>query len=207
MHAQLLLLASAVSLMTFGCRRREDPTPLASASASADRAPSCAARCKMGGLCAWDKERERCVATSDADCAKSDSCKTSGLCVQDKTVCIGTTAEHCKSSERCARDGLCTFTSRGLFPCEAKTNDDCSASEMCRRKGRCTALGGKCLVASAADCQRSEACRVNGQCSAKPTWAGDVTVHVCAALTNEDCAEGEDCKERNLCTAANDACR
>ncbi len=197
------------ALVVAGCERpstTESTAAVSARAASARPVPDCGARCRMGGLCQWDAERDRCVARSNEECAASDSCKTSGLCVQDKTVCIGTKRAHCTESERCKREGVCTFVGKGLFPCQARGND-CAAADLCRRKGRCTAVGGKCAVANNDDCVASEACREHGQCSAKPAWQGDVAVYSCAALTNEDCKRGNDCRERELCTAANGACR
>ncbi len=207
-------LAAAVTLAAAatGCERGSAAGTTASSSATvgpaaaASAVRSCKTHCKLSGLCAWDAERDRCVAASDEDCARSDSCKNGGLCAREGVACVGTSEAHCRASEGCRRDGACSFTSPGLFPCVAQ-GEDCKASESCRRKGRCTALGGACQVKDADDCAASEACTRHGQCSAKPTWQGDVTVFVCAALSNDDCARGDECKTDGRCSAVDGACR
>ena len=200
------ILSMLPLLLAVGCNQPNKSEPVASATASASAAPpSCVAHCKMGGLCVYSAEHERCVATSDEDCAKSDSCRTSGLCVMEKTVCIGTSKKHCEQSERCKREGLCSFTKPGLYPCGAR-GDDCKGTELCSRKGKCSVVSGKCAVKDDSDCSDTEACKLHGQCSAKPGWQGNETVYTCAAVSDEDCAKSEDCTERGLCHAEHGGC-
>jgi hypothetical protein len=173
--------------------------------ASADR--RCRAPCKIGGLCGWDDEAGRCKARNEEDCAKSDSCTTSGLCHFDSGLCAGQSEADCRQSEQCKAAGRCSFTGKGLRPCEAKTKEDCAASEMCKRKGECTPEGGRCRVSSVEDCEGSELCTKHGLCSTKEISMGGVAKTICIAGSNDDCARAEICKEQGLCMALAGSCQ
>lgn len=167
----------------------------------------CASQCRIGGLCTFDRTLKICQPRSSADCANSESCRSSGICSLVAGHCVATSDEECRAAEQCKEAGRCKFSGNELISCIPGNDVDCQSSSNCQRFGRCTVKDTKCNVTSNEDCARAEACVKTGQCSVRAPELKDRGVGSCAALSNDDCAKGESCKSQGSCTAIDGYCR
>ncbi len=167
----------------------------------------CASQCRIAGLCRFDPKLQVCRPRGSSDCAESDVCKSNGMCSFVDGLCAVTSDEECRGSEQCKEAGRCKWAAESPIACVPSSAEDCKASAICRRLGRCSVQGDSCAVGAPEDCLGAEVCTRSGQCSPRRQELRDGIVTICAALSNDDCAKGEDCKARGICTAVDGACR
>jgi hypothetical protein len=61
------------------------------------------------------------------------------------------TDAECKKTEKCRTEGLCSAQGGA---CAAASNTDCAQSDACKKGGECVGYAGKCMTRSAADNER-----------------------------------------------------
>ena len=83
----------------------------------------------------------RCVREAQPlDCR--DVCQRLGQCEPLDNACLATSSAQCRRSEVCKKYGLCSARSGR---CVAVTTRDCKRSLNCKQLGRCTPKRGRCL--------------------------------------------------------------
>lgn len=97
--------------------------------------------CTKQGLCSDGESRGLCIAGSDEDCAKAETCTDDGRCKAEGGACVAADDKHCKASTNCRKIGNCT-AKKGS--CVAGSDDDCQQAEACIGAGRCKAKDGTC---------------------------------------------------------------
>jgi len=139
---------------------RSTKTAQRSCVATQDADCKASTSCKKTGKCSLGKYN--CKAKNDADCRASTDCKETGQCQLGKYGCIAGKDADCKTTKRCAEWGWCTAVKGN---CRAGNDADCKPSSSCLKWGRCTAVKGMCRVKSDADCKLSMFCERWGRCT------------------------------------------
>jgi peptidyl-prolyl cis-trans isomerase A (cyclophilin A) len=156
--ARVLAAAALAIALLPSCQSREDKERELTEQCKKDDP------CKKQGLCTGvcNPEPCRCAVATNADCANSMACGSSGQCT--------------------AKDGKCIVA----------TNADCARGAACKASGFCTVKDGICVVASDADCSQSELCKNQRKCAAKNSACIDATFSPALlnpTLTNEQAPE------------------
>lgn len=106
-------------------------------------------------------------------CSSSFGCIQSGLCTATHTpapACVIGSDADCAQSEGCASSGACHMaTADGHQMCSPASDADCANSALCIQKGAChfqppSSPGNECWPADDADCAKSKVCLQQGQC-------------------------------------------
>ncbi len=118
--------------------------------------------CPNDGLCTAVPAFE-CTPTKDDDCVR---CGPPGADCDGANVgmCIATSEEDCRRSESCRSEGACGLLPD--HTCGAVVDADCRSRRACTESGRCVADSGKCKAMSDDECRKSPACTESGQCFA-----------------------------------------
>jgi hypothetical protein len=105
-------------------------------------------------------------ASTEKDCNKL-SCPTSGRChaAENGFGCVATSAADCRKSEDCKSTGTCGLQGDR---CIAVSAEDCRKSKGCTESGNCDLVGVNCLPSKTEHCTASNGCRVSKRCSMKP---------------------------------------
>ena len=155
--------------------------------------------CSKTGLCSLSTRRYVCIAGSDADCKKSEECKTKSKCLMEGERCVITDAA-CKAGEGCEKRGEC---SRKGDACVVATDDDCKESDICRVGGKCLAESGKFVKTKTREgaCQRS--CSSDDDCAGCSNGENTCDEGVCAT---EKCKDSQECSIRGQCARSGLRC-
>ena len=104
------------------------------ASRRAEQEKACNTGCVTNGRCHADKAFLLCIATSAADCRKSQECTSAGACGLRGESCGAVSVEDCRKSTACSERGGCDLV--GIY-CRPTKAAHCTASSECRLKKRC----------------------------------------------------------------------
>lgn len=98
----------------------------------------CGDACPKRGWCTPDKSGD-CWAASDDDCLQASDCRVGGLCAYDgDRQCVPTEAA-CLASTNCLRIGAChALEWWGAWSCGATSAADCNQSYECAVHGACS---------------------------------------------------------------------
>ncbi len=125
-----------------------------------DDPPYDPATCGLEGLCTYDTERQRCVATAES-CAESANCQQYGRCERLGGSCAVSEA-GCRQAEPCTQEGIHCEAERGI--CIETSDARCRASRACTVEGRCVSDGASCVVGNDDDCRQATVCAEHQRC-------------------------------------------
>lgn len=147
--------------------------------------------CAEEGNCSISADGKRCVAASDADCARSSRwCKGEGTCGFEGGGCVAKSDEGCRASKACTDDGHCSV---GAGVCIAKSDDDCKSSAACKAGGLCELnpdIAGYCHIKDEAACRASTGCTGSGMCHFDSGHC---------VITDADCKKSSGCAAEGRC--------
>jgi hypothetical protein len=166
----------------------------------------CKVPCRERGQCAVRTTPERvqsCYAASDADCSRSDACKTAGACyAAEDGTCVPKSelaARSCAQSTQCKSWGGCA--PKGGW-CRPATDAHCRGAFHCLTRGACTRVLDSCVPEKAEDCAASTGCTMEGLCELVPArFIYSATCGVrpgpTACKASKACAAYERCEARS----------
>jgi serine/threonine protein kinase len=121
------------------------PTPVGQAPRPRKGMANCTfetLNCGTHGRCTATGPRT-CIATSNADCRRSQQCRWTGRCGVVGGNCAAVSAADCRASSHCSFEGGCSLVNHECVP---STDAECAASYVCQNQQRCVARGGTCVA-------------------------------------------------------------
>ncbi len=171
------------------CRVHGRCSPSPLCTARSDADCARSARCQTTGAC--KRFGDECAAS----CETSEACRTRGACTPGKGGCVVASEADCRKSDACKYEARCSLADGVCTTRDA----DCKKTELCRHGGRCSADGGSCVARLPSDCKDAEVCHMRGECT--PTEGH------CGLTSDEDCAATSACATDGKCTFVNRSCQ
>ncbi len=184
---------------------------------------ACSAACSVAG--GWLGTYRIAVPATEADCATSPQCASSGACLLrlDQPSHFPACVKSCRDLSRCRVFGECTDVGEGSAECIATRPEDCAASSECTARGLCSLVDRRCVVASSSDCAAAEPCTSYGRCSAVAGTCEAVTDADCTTVcaqsgrcarkggwcipTAQGCKQSTDCRNHGSCSLVDGQCK
>lgn len=187
----------------------EAPAPTTSApapTASAKPASPCEKlpECASDGLCSGEGMGS-CTAASNADCERSNLCKSMHHCEAKDGECVFS-AKSCRESRWCSYAGACVERPHDSWAslCQPGADADCANSKGCAENGNCKM--GKhpgfpqpvCIADDSALCKKSTGCKKEGNCAAI-THRQAPPIQACGPASDADCKQSDACTKDGRC--------